>query len=488
VTTLAGVEARAATGPTAGSRVVMYVLNDCRTDVRVLREAKTLADAGFDVTVVARPTDITAMVGDSEQRDGFRIERVPISIRPARQLILALLRSPGHLAPAVTMWLRRPGGGSARGRLESAMVAAVAVLSIPITVSFFVLAVGFRSAARRSATLAGLARGLGVVARWRLSYLAWARSAALAGGRAEVHHGHDLRGVAAACLARRQFGGRLVYDSHEYFTETGGMARQQRWAKRYVARLERRFAGGGDALVTVNATLASILNERLRLPRAVVVRNCPPRQEPAAGRPERLRSALGLAAGDPLVLYHGGFLADRGLPEAIAAMAEPGLGTAHLALLGWGEEEDRLRRLAEAPALAGRVHLLPAVPPAELLEWVASADVSIMVNQPRTLNERLSTPNKLFESLAAGVPVVSSDFPERRRIVIDDPDGPLGAVCDPTDPAAIADALRSILGLEPVAAADLRARCARAARERYSWESQVPALLAAYRAATGRDW
>ena len=134
MTTLAGVEARAATGPTRGSRVVMYVLNDCRTDVRVLREAKTLADAGFAVTVVARPTDITATVGDSEQRDGFRIERVPISIRPARQLILALLRSPGHLSPAVTTWLRRPGGGSARGRLESAMVAALAVLSIPITV------------------------------------------------------------------------------------------------------------------------------------------------------------------------------------------------------------------------------------------------------------------------------------------------------------------------------------------------------------------
>src|SRR5438477_513567 len=284
-------------------------------------------------------------------------------------------------------WLRRPGGGSARGRLESAMVAALAVLSIPITVPLFVIAMGFRSAARHSATLAGLARGLGVVARWRLSYLAWSRSAALAGGRAEVHHGHDLRGVAAACLARRQFGGRLVYDSHEYFTETGGMARQQRWAKRYVARLERRFAGGGDALVTVNTILASLLNKRLRLPRAVVVRNCPPRQEPAAERPERL-----------------------------------------------------------------------------------------------------PTPNKLFESLAAGVPVVSSDFPERRRIVIDDPDGPLGAVCDPTDPTAIADALRSILGLEPAAAADLRARCARAARERYSWERQVPALLATYRAATGRDW
>ena len=57
MTTLAGVEARAATGPTRGSRVVMYVLNDCRTDVRVLREAKTLADAGFDATHLGGDVD-----------------------------------------------------------------------------------------------------------------------------------------------------------------------------------------------------------------------------------------------------------------------------------------------------------------------------------------------------------------------------------------------------------------------------------------------
>jgi hypothetical protein len=67
------------------------------------------------------------------------------------------------------------------------------------------------------------------------------------------------------------------------------------------------------------------------------------------------------------------------------------------------------------------------------------------------------------------------------RGVIDDPDGPLGAVCDPTDPAAIAAAIRSILELDPAAGADLRARCAHAARERYTWEHEVAALLRLYR-------
>ena len=131
--------------------------------------------------------------------------------------------------------------------------------------------------------------------------------------------------------------------------------------------------------------------------------------------------------------------------------AQPGLEDAHLVLLGFGPLRDELIARAAEPASGGRIHVLPAVPPDELPDWVVSADVGVMPNQPRTLNERLSTPNKLFESLAVGLPVVSSDFPERRRIVIDDPDGPLGAVCDPTDPVALGAAIRSILDLDPAA-------------------------------------
>jgi glycosyltransferase involved in cell wall biosynthesis len=75
-----------------------------------------------------------------------------------------------------------------------------------------------------------------------------------------------------------------------------------------------------------------------------------------------------------------------------------------------------------------------------------------------------------------------------RRIVIDDPDGPLGAVCDPTDPAAIASAIRSLLDLDEPARAALRARCLRAAHARYAWEMQLEVLLATYASLTGRPW
>ena len=97
-----------------------------------------------------------------------------------------------------------------------------------------------------------------------------------------------------------------------------------------------------------------------------------------------------------------------------------------------------------------------------------------------TLNLYLSTPNKLFECLAAGVPVVASDFPAMRSIVMDDPLGPLGVVCDPSVVSEIAGALHRILGMNPDARDELRRRCATAARQRWNWESQAAVLLAAY--------
>ena len=86
----------------------------------------------------------------------------------------------------------------------------------------------------------------------------------------------------------------------------------------------------------------------------------------------------------------------------------------------------------------------------------------------------------MFEALAAGVPVVASDFPGIRDIIIGDPDGPLGAVCDPADPASIAAALRSILELDGDARADLRRRCLRAAHERWNWEIESAKLVGLY--------
>ena len=83
--------------------------------------------------------------------------------------------------------------------------------------------------------------------------------------------------------------------------------------------------------------------------------------------------------------------------------------------MGFGRLEGWLReRAADDPE---HLVVLPPVPPDELLPWTASADVTFVGQPPRTLNQRYNLPNKLFESLMAGVPVVVSKDNEQCRLV-----------------------------------------------------------------------
>ncbi len=298
---------------------------------------------------------------------------------------------------------------------------------------------------------------------------------------ADVHHGHDLDGLAAAVVAADRAGALVVYDSHEVYLESGRHARQGVFARFWLRFLERRLARRAVALVTVNTVDREDPQVETWASRARW--SCTMRRR-AGPRPYRLptcfREQLDLPAGTPIALYHGSFSAHRGLEQLAEAILEPGLERIHAVFLGYGSQRAMLDELAADPRFGGRLHVVDAVPPAELLPWVASADVAVMPIQPSTLNHRLSTPNKLFEALAAGVPVVVSDFAEMREIVLGNPDGPLGAVCRPADVSDVARAIREVLQ-EPAGEADAkRARCLRAAHERWNWETESARLVALY--------
>jgi glycosyltransferase involved in cell wall biosynthesis len=192
-------------------------------------------------------------------------------------------------------------------------------------------------------------------------------------------------------------------------------------------------------------------------------------------RPDRIRDHLGLAATTDVVLYQGGLFSERGIEQSMDAILDvPG---AVLVLLGYGRLRATLSEVVAREPYRGRVFVLDAVPPSELLSWTASADVMVMAIQPSSLNHLHTTPNKLFEAMAAGVPVVASDLPGMAAIVRATG---CGVLCDPTSPAAIAAALRGILELPPSGRAALRDRSLAAAHDRYNWDAQVGTLLELY--------
>jgi glycosyltransferase involved in cell wall biosynthesis len=127
--------------------------------------------------------------------------------------------------------------------------------------------------------------------------------------------------------------------------------------------------------------------------------------------------------------------------------------------------------------------VLPAVPPEALLAWTASADVMVMAIQPNTTNHRFTTPQKLWEAIASGVPVVASDLPGMAAVVTETG---VGVLCDPTSPASIAAGLRRVLEAGPEDRAALRRHVLEVGHDRYTWDAQAAKLLDLYASLAGR--
>ena len=425
--------------PQPKRQVAMFVANNMVSDRRVIREAATVAAAGFAVTVHAIAQRREKLPTTEQHPDGFTIVRHRLGlippVLPIRPRLLALLLHPLWCALAIAVGVAR-------------------TLRIP---------------------LAGAAL---LAIRWT----AWATLAARAAGSAQILHAHDLSGaLPALATLRTSPGAVLLYDSHEVFLESGRWAKSPAFIRRALAnRFEQPTLRRAAALIAVNPQVIEELAKRYEIPaRQVVTYNCPPTWNPEP-RGTELRAAIGVGTEAQVILYHGGFSAHRGLEELLVAIRDPRLAAAHLVFLGYGLLEATLRAAAAEPGLAGRVHVLKAVAPEVLDRWVSGADVGMCTVLPSTLNHRISTPNKLFESIGAGVPVVASNFATMRDILLGDPDGPLGAVCDPTSPPEVATAIHSILSMSPSDRAALRARCIRAAAARWNWEAQAERLTELY--------
>jgi glycosyltransferase involved in cell wall biosynthesis len=281
--------------------------------------------------------------------------------------------------------------------------------------------------------------------------------------------------LALECASR--FGGAVVYDSHEMFTEAGSTSQLPAPVRAFLRHLERGWAKRAAAIVTVNDSIAEVLGSSLGRDDVRVLRNCASPPEPGMSP---LRARIGVGPNERVILYHGSITVGRGLERLIAAFDDPRLAGAHLVIMGFGPLRPTLQDLAAASFATARIHILPPVPPAELTAWVAGADIAAMPIEPTTLNHRLSSPNKLFEAIAAGVPVVGPDFVEFRRIVTEGPIGPLGVLHDDHRPTTIASAIHALAALPDERLEAYRDRCRQASAARWNWTRETDTLVSLY--------
>ncbi len=253
--------------------------------------------------------------------------------------------------------------------------------------------------------------------------------AALAEGRNfDLVWANDYSTLFPALQVAHETRAKLIYDCHELWLETVNQffPTDAPTPKRQIFRVviavcraigsreEPRMAARADAVVTTNESFAEVLSKRLGRPKIGVVLNTPERTELRPS--DRLRSELGLVASDRIVLYQGIMSPGRGLGELILSARDLPDGV-RLVMLGGGMLEPTLRRAAHEAGLEDRVFFAGTVPQSELYEWTMSADLGVLILDPINLSKRLALANKIFEYMGAGIPILTTDLPENRRIL-----------------------------------------------------------------------
>jgi glycosyltransferase involved in cell wall biosynthesis len=339
-----------------------------------------------------------------------------------------------------------------------------------------------------------LARALGlpllIVRRWLLwphAVRGWWATIERDLAPADLYHACGSLTIAAALAARDRAPvgpsgapARVIYDAIDDVAESNEALAVPGPVRRRNARTEAAWARAVDGVVTVNDALAARLAERWRLPRPpLVVANLP---EPVAlhGPRDLIRAETGLPASTRIVLFQGRLGPGLGLDEAAEAILR--VPNAALVLLGFGRGLAAGVARDRDPRFAGRHVTLPARHPDELLAWTASADVALVALPPVSVNQRLSTPNKLWEALAAGTPVVVVRGLEVMERLVEEHD--LGAVAASIDPADLADAIRRVLDRLATEGGAWRERIATTSRERFGW----PPVATAYRSLVRSLW
>lgn len=290
----------------------------------------------------------------------------------------------------------------------------------------------------------------------------------------DIIHSHDMVGlkIGAAVSRALLIGGHdvpWVHDIHEFVAGLKGEL-----AELYMPiclAWEREHLRTADQLITVSETLADEVQSRYFLPnKPTVTYNAPPR-ESYSKTANDIRSHLGLAVDVPLIVFVGGATPLRGCDTILKSLAY--LDGVHLAFVSQGKYVEELIQLAEHMNISERFHVHPYVSSDQVTSFIRTADIGIhgLVHYP---NAEVAMPNKMFEYLQAGLPMVVSDVASMKEFV---KKHHIGDVFLAGDPVSCSDAIKRVLNARDEFSNNITVDL----KELFSWEEQAKKIKHIYK-------
>lgn len=423
-------------------KVAMFVWNHFTNDARVNRECTALAEADYDVDLIAINDPKNTAIESFEQRDPHfkvhRVKRYPFLIQAyadhGKKFLIII------------------------GGMSFAIAAGLFWINLKLMLGYLVL------------LLAGMAMiKVKKLRKWVINSAIIARM--IVKGyqqKADIYHANDLNTLpqGIVCSKLRLHPKPLVYDSHEVQSDRTGYNPER------IKKIERFLLQFVDKMMVENHTRAKH-NERLYGFYPQPLYNYSALYDIAQQPHYHLHEKLGLDPHEKILLYQGGLQQGRGLEKLIEAM--PMIQEGVLVFVGGGKLTAALKAQAQQSEARDRIYFLDKVPFEQLPSITREAFVGFQVLQNICFNHYSASSNKLFEYIMAHVPVIACDFPEIKRVV---EENQVGIATDTHESQNIADAVNHMLH-HPEDYERYRANTHRA-KMIYNWQNEKQKLLNVY--------
>ena len=262
---------------------------------------------------------------------------------------------------------------------------------------------------------------------------------------------------------------RLVYDSHEYFTEVPELIHRKK-VKQIWETIEAWIFPKLKTIYTVNSSIAKLYADKYQK-EIKVVRNISPSWEPLNLKSKK---ELGIPENKNLIILQGaGINIDRGAEEAIQAMTL--VENTVLMIVGDGDVVFQLKTYIIDNQLVDKVLFFDKRPYNEMMNFTYYADLGLTLDKPTNINYRYSLPNKVFDYIQAETPIIGTNLIEISKILSE---YGVGEIIEEFTPENLALLINSIFSSESKLA-NLKANCSKA-RKVLNWESEIEILKEIY--------
>lgn len=445
----------------------MLTPNPWRTESRVIREANALSEAGFQVEVICEGNSRTLAVETAGPVTFHCLPKLSFI-----EQISVLWHAHRVHAAVLARGLKRT---TTRRKTFSFLTFYLGKILLTILAIFPLLALQFAlrgSPSRRNRVTVPIMRATGLEATLQMNQFS-ARARTLAKKLSpDIVHAHDLATLPAALVPAPDW--KVIYDAHELETQTSSLAREP-FRRLWVELYEAILAPECDGIITVSQSIAEWLRDTYGVGAPTVIYNTPEFGDARPMAAGTLRQKLKLPVATPLAVYVGLVTFNRGIEQSVEMLAyEPKL---HLALVGprYKPVEDAAHAIAARIGALERLHMVNPVRSEDVTSFIVDADCSLVTGQNICLSYYLSFPNKLLESVFAGVPVIGARLKEIIRFM---DEFPVGVIADETDPRALAAAVRSIIENRAKYTPSVQQR--HQIIEQYGWQAQKHKLLVLY--------